>query len=74
MISKTSKTAMKHEIVATATYFAHPREYLVKLYQFKPRTFTWMSGSFRLPTVPNFRNADDAIAFAQSSGWVVTVK
>ena len=60
------------ERIATATYFSHPREYLVRLYKFGPKTFTWMSGSFRVSGLPNFRSAEAALQFATDNGWTVS--
>lgn len=58
--------------IATATYKDYPREYLVRLYQFGPRTFTWMNGSKRVYGAPNFRTADAALAFATTNGWTIS--
>ena len=57
--------------IATATYREYPREYLVRLYQFGPRTFAWMAGSFRVSGLPNYRTAEAALAAAKELGWTI---
>ena len=59
------------ERIATATYFSHPREYLVRLYRFGPRTFAWMAGSFRVSGLPNYRTAEAALDAAREMGWTI---
>ncbi len=57
--------------IATATAKAWPHTYTYRLYQFGPRTFAWMAGSFRVSGLPNYRNAEAALAAAKELGWTI---
>ena len=60
---------MKHIATATAKVWPHVSTY--RLYQFGPRTFTWMSGSFRVTGLPNYRSAEAALDAAKEFGWTI---
>lgn len=57
--------------IATAAYKSYPREYVVRLIQTGPKTFVWMSGSFRMSGIPNFRTSEAALSFASENGWTI---